>query len=83
MVVFLSPIRMPKPSVVGNSSRRTRAARGKRFDDSRQVGRDVVTDCPTLLTLPAIQNRVGFAEVEHLAWHLTPDCRCFYFGPQR
>jgi hypothetical protein len=37
---------------------------------ARQVGRDVVTDCPTLLALPAIQNRVGFAEVERprLEW---------------
>ena len=36
---------------------------------ARQVGRDVVTDCPTLLALPAIQNRVGFAEVERLDWN--------------
>jgi hypothetical protein len=27
---------------------------------------DVVTDCPTLLALPAIQQRVGFAEIERL-----------------
>jgi hypothetical protein len=31
-----------------------------------QLGRDVVTDCPTLLAVPAIQKRVGLAEVERL-----------------
>jgi hypothetical protein len=33
---------------------------------ARQIGRDVVTDCPTLLAIPAIQKRVGFAAIERL-----------------
>jgi len=33
---------------------------------ARQFGCDVVTDCPTLLAIPAIQKRVGFAEIERL-----------------
>jgi hypothetical protein len=33
---------------------------------TKQVGRDVVTDCPTLLAVPAIQKRIGFAEIERL-----------------
>ena len=33
---------------------------------AKQVGRDIVTDCPTLLAVPAIEKRVGFAEVERL-----------------
>ena len=33
---------------------------------TQQFGRDVVTDCPTLLAVPAIQKRVGFAEIERL-----------------
>jgi hypothetical protein len=33
---------------------------------AKQFGRDVVTDCPTLLAIPAIQKRVGFAEIERL-----------------
>ncbi|HVZ89819.1 MAG TPA: hypothetical protein VHG72_22855 [Polyangia bacterium] len=33
---------------------------------ARQVGRDVITDCPTLLALSVLQSRVGFAEVQHL-----------------
>lgn len=33
---------------------------------AKQFGRDVVTDCPTLLALPAIQKRIGFAEIERL-----------------
>jgi hypothetical protein len=33
---------------------------------AKQSGRDVVTDCPTLLAIPAIQKRVGFAEIERL-----------------
>jgi hypothetical protein len=33
---------------------------------TKQFGRDVVTDCPTLLAVPAIQKRVGFAEIERL-----------------
>jgi len=33
---------------------------------AEQFGREVVTDCPTLLALPALQKRVGFAEIERL-----------------
>jgi hypothetical protein len=33
---------------------------------AKQFGRDVVTDCPPLLAIPAIQKRVGFAEIERL-----------------
>jgi len=33
---------------------------------ARQLGREVVTDCPTLLAIPAIQKRVGLAEIERL-----------------
>ena len=33
---------------------------------AEQFGREVVTDCPTLLALPAIQKMVGFSEVERL-----------------
>ena len=33
---------------------------------TKQLGREVVTDCPTLLALPAIEKRVGFAGVERL-----------------
>jgi len=33
---------------------------------AKQFGRDVVTDCPTLLAVPAIQKRIGFAEIERL-----------------
>jgi hypothetical protein len=33
---------------------------------AKQFGRDVVTTCPTLLALPAIQKRVGLGEIEHL-----------------
>ena len=31
-----------------------------------QFGKEVVTDCPILLAVPAIAKRVGFAEVERL-----------------
>jgi hypothetical protein len=31
---------------------------------ARRFGSDVVTDCPALLAIPAIQKRVGFAEIE-------------------
>jgi len=31
---------------------------------AEQRGGDVVTDCPTLLALPVIQQRIGFAEIE-------------------
>ena len=33
---------------------------------ARQSGCDVVTDCPTLLAIPVIRKRVGFAEIERL-----------------
>jgi len=33
---------------------------------AEQLGREVVTDCPTLLAVPAIERRVGLASVEHL-----------------
>ena len=33
---------------------------------AKQSGCDVVTDCPTLLAIPAIQKRVGLAEIERL-----------------
>ena len=33
---------------------------------AKQFGCDVVTDCPTLLAIPVIQKRVGFAEIERL-----------------
>lgn len=34
---------------------------------AEQAGREVVTNCPTLLALPAIEKMVGFREVEGLA----------------
>lgn len=33
---------------------------------AKPFGCDIVSDCPTLLAVPAIQKRVGFAEVERL-----------------
>jgi hypothetical protein len=33
---------------------------------AKQCGCDIVTDCPTLLAVPAIQKRVGFGEIERL-----------------
>jgi hypothetical protein len=33
---------------------------------AKQSGCDVVTDCPTLLAIPAIQKRVGFGEIKRL-----------------
>jgi hypothetical protein len=33
---------------------------------AKQIGCEVVTDCPTLLALPVIEKRVGFADVERL-----------------
>ena len=33
---------------------------------SRRSGCQVVTDCPPLLAIPAIQKQVGFAEIERL-----------------
>ena len=35
-------------------------------DSATQFDCDVVTDCPTLLAIPAIQQRIGFAEIERL-----------------
>jgi hypothetical protein len=31
-----------------------------------QVGRDVLTDCPTLLAVPVIQRQVGLAAIDRL-----------------
>jgi hypothetical protein len=31
-----------------------------------QVGRDVLTDCPTLLAVPAIERQVGLAAIDRL-----------------
>ena len=33
---------------------------------ARQYGTEVVTDCPTLLAVPAIEKRVGLAEIQQL-----------------
>jgi hypothetical protein len=33
---------------------------------AERCGRHVVTDCPPLLAIPAIQKQVGFAEIERL-----------------
>ena len=33
---------------------------------AKQFGRDIVTDCPTLLAVSTIQKRLGFAEIERL-----------------
>jgi hypothetical protein len=33
---------------------------------AKRSGCDIVTDCPTLLAIPAIQKRVGFGEIERL-----------------
>lgn len=33
---------------------------------TKQFGRDVVTDCPPLLAVPVIANRIGLAEIERL-----------------
>ena len=33
---------------------------------AERSGRDVVTDCPPLLAIPAIQEEVGFAAIERL-----------------
>jgi hypothetical protein len=33
---------------------------------AKQLGREVVTDCPTLLAVPAIQKGVGLANVDHI-----------------
>jgi len=49
---------------------------------AKQFGRDVVTDCPTLLAIPAIQKRVGFAEIERLdlsGGKLSPESTAEFF----
>jgi hypothetical protein len=33
---------------------------------AKQVGRDVLTDCPTLLAVPAIARQVGLAAIDRL-----------------
>ena len=33
---------------------------------AKQIGRDVVTDCPRLLAVPAMQRRVGLAAIERV-----------------
>ncbi len=33
---------------------------------TKQRGREIVTDCPTLLAVPAIEKRVGLAAVERV-----------------
>jgi hypothetical protein len=33
---------------------------------AKQVGRTVLTDCPTLLALPAIEKQVGLAAIDRL-----------------
>ena len=33
---------------------------------AEQLGRELVTDCPTLLAVPAIKKSVGLAAIEHL-----------------
>ena len=33
---------------------------------AEQLGRDLVTDCPTLLAVPALERRVGLAAIEHV-----------------
>jgi hypothetical protein len=33
---------------------------------ARRCDHDVVTDCPTLLALPALERRVGLAEIDRL-----------------
>ena len=48
----------------------------------KQFGCDVVTDCPTLLAIPAIQKRIGFAEIERLdlsGGKLAPELTAEFF----
>lgn len=33
---------------------------------AKQCGQDVVTDCPPLLAIPAIQKGVGFSEIDRI-----------------
>ena len=48
---------------------------------AKHFGRDVVTDCPTLLAIPVIQKRVGFAEIERLdlGGKLSPESTAEFF----
>jgi hypothetical protein len=51
---------------------------------AKQFGCDVVTDCPTLLAIPAIQKRVGFAEIERLdlsGGKLSAESTAEFFAP--
>jgi hypothetical protein len=51
---------------------------------AKQFGCDVVTDCPTLLTIPLIQKRIGFAEIERLdlsGGKLSRDSTAQFFPP--
>ena len=52
-------------SSVSNASAAVEAFEGYGYSAERS-GRQVVTDCPPLLAIPAIQKRVGFAEIERL-----------------
>src|SRR5204862_6013412 len=45
---------------------------------AKQIDRDVITDCPTLLAVPAIQKRLGLAQVERL--DLRGGCRPWEWG---
>jgi hypothetical protein len=53
---------------------------------AQQKGRDVVTDCPTLLAVPTIQKRVGLAEVERVELAGAAECPdstpAFFPAPQ-
>lgn len=51
---------------------------------AKQFGCNVVTDCPTLLAIPAIQKRIGFAEIERLdlrGGKLSADSTAEFFPP--
>lgn len=51
---------------------------------AEQSGCDVVTDCPTLLAIPAIEKRVGLAEIERLdfgARKISTEPAAELFGP--
>jgi len=53
---------------------------------AKQSGCDVVTDCPTLLAIPAIQKRVGFGEIERLdlgGAKSFPESTAAFFPPSR
>ena len=52
---------------------------------AKQFGCDVVTDCPTLLAIPALQKRVGFAEIERLdlsGGKLSAESTAEFFAPR-